>query len=85
MEISIKITDKMLKEAFDKAMKDVETITGISLMECVEKQIPQNIEVRVVKEEENRKYHYCPMCKRWLTSMTSYCPDCGQALDWGEA
>lgn len=50
----------------------------------LEKQIPKKVKVKIKEDEQNRKYHHCPVCDRWITSMANYCSDCGQALDWGE-
>lgn len=26
----------------------------------------------------------CPACERKMTNKSNYCPNCGQALDWGK-
>lgn len=50
--------------------------------EALKKQMLKKVKVKIQEEEQNRKYHRCPVCDRWLTSMANYCSDCGQALDW---
>ena len=48
----------------------------------LEARTPKKVKVKIQEDEQNRKYHHCPLCDRWLTSMANYCSDCGQALDW---
>ena len=55
------------------------------IIEVAKREIPQKVKVKIEECEQNRKYHYCPVCNRWLTSMMNYCNDCGQKLDWGDA
>lgn len=50
--------------------------------EALKKQMLKKVKVKIHAEEQNRKYHHCPVCDRWFTSMANYCSDCGQALDW---
>lgn len=46
-------------------------------IEALGKQIPK-------KPNEDFPVCYCPVCKRLVYPQIKYCPDCGQALDWGK-
>lgn len=44
---------------------------------AIEKQIPKK---PTIKGTEFVRYTVCPNCQTMI--MTSYCPECGQAIDW---
>ena len=83
MEITFKMTEEMLQEAFQKALNDLVIETnGMTLNECVEKQIPKKL-----------KHGVCPNCSTNNDKIIKhlgnpqahknvYCWNCGQKLDW---
>jgi hypothetical protein len=89
------MTEEMLQEAFRNALNNIEIQTaGMTLNECVEKQIPKkqgNIDdydshLRLSKagfvccSATNKEIRY-PLIS---FSDLDYCPRCGQKLDWSE-
>jgi hypothetical protein len=46
------------------------------VLECLEKQIPRNV------KEYRKDGYYCTICKAIVYPKSSYCNNCGQALDW---
>lgn len=84
MEISIKVTEEMLQEAFQKAMQTIETDAGVTLKECVEKQIPKKPKDIRYFGEAGYYIGLCPSCNGGNNSEYQYCGDCGQKLDWSE-
>ena len=75
MKINI---EKAVKDGVERAMREYELTTGMTLKEAVEKQVP--------KEPKDDGWLYCPVCGRdILLDRFKYCPDCGQRIDWESA
>ena len=51
------------------------------LIDALDKQIPKKPIVTILDDEPEDK---CPGCGVMLGSVTKFCPDCGQRLDFGE-
>ena len=51
-------------------------------IEALEKQIPKK--VRIEHHPIYGRATFCPNCNRMDVECWSYCPDCGQAIDWSE-
>lgn len=93
MEITFKITEEMMQEAFQNALNNIEIQTcGMTLNECVEKQIPKK-PVRGYDYDDAEDVTYstieCPMCRYHDCNLEdsndkkfNFCPKCGQKLDW---
>ena len=84
--------NEMYEYDFTDDQSDVVAQAKIELellcMKAINKQIPQKVELW-----ESLNYHAknypCPNCKEMLglnvsKKYTKYCPNCGQALNWGE-
>ena len=85
MRLFMQITDKNSEHKFaedDYKANEMAIQLTKWLYSALEKQVPKKVRVIIMKEEGDRKYHYCAVCGRHLMSMTSFCPDCGQKLDW---
>lgn len=76
MELTFKMTEEMLEEAFRNALNNIEIqTTGMTLNECVEKQIPMK-----------PNGIHCHSCNYTLIrNYDLYCPRCGQRVDWSNA
>lgn len=95
MEITFKLTEEMMQNAFQSAMENIEIQTcGMTLNECVGKQIAKkqgNIDDSdshfrisetgfVCCSVTNKDIRYPLISLRDL----DYCPRCGQKLDWSD-
>ena len=66
---------------------------GMTLKECVEKQIPQKVKIiensMIINDTALRQAN-CPSCNTCVSVSTrilaeyNYCHNCGQRLKWGE-
>lgn len=80
--------EKAVKDGVDQAMREYELTIGMTVKEAVEKQIPK----KVVFVPDAC---LCPRCGFDMmgvydfverdTKDPSFCPNCGQKLDWGDA
>lgn len=76
MELTFKLNEEMMQEAFQNALNNIEIQTcGMTLNECVEKQIAK-------KPIDKLMYIECPACGDVGIEDCAYCPVCGQKLDW---
>ena len=83
MKISI---DEVVRSGVEQAMKDCELTIGMTLKEAVERQIAKK-----PREAVQTGFFWCPACGREIKMRIedskiniSYCPFCGQSLDWRE-
>lgn len=84
MEITFKLTEEMMQEAFENSLKNIEIqANGMSLNECVGKQIPMKPDRRH-ETAHTWDAGYCPVCGCGVTSRWSYCQNCGQRIDWSK-
>lgn len=81
--------EKTIKESVDRAMKEYELTIGMTLKECVERQIAKKPDIEGDGYDENGELIYdtgfCPNCRHEFEiyyDATKYCPNCGQKLDW---
>ena len=82
MEITFKMTEEMLQEAFEKALNDLVIETnGMTLNEWVGKQMPKK---PIEQYAEDEPQWICPICRQWLYADEVYCDRCGQRLNWEE-
>lgn len=51
------------------------------VLRCIEKQIPKKVIVK--KYDIGGNDYFCPCGNKIQSGL--YCPDCGQALDWGDS
>lgn len=76
--LEIKISKEMMQECFEAAMKNIELQTGMTLVECAEKQVAK----KIIAPGAGLGF-LCPSCgksRHWHDG--DYCADCGQKLDW---
>lgn len=92
MEITFKLTEEMMQEAFQRAMENIEIQTaGLTLNECVEKQIPQKPDISGDGYADGvlvYDTYQCPNCGRYYEidyDDFDYCPKCGQRFDWEDS
>lgn len=52
-------------------------------IQCIEKQIPKKPNVREQGSTTVAR-GFCTECLRTVFSFDSYCPTCGQAIDWSD-
>ena len=78
---------RKLIKLLENADSNVDWSTAIETLnmavDALEKQIPKKVRI----EHALPKYGYasfCPNCDRMDIGGWSYCPDCGQAIDWNE-
>lgn len=89
-EFEMDISDQAVvgfMNAIEKSFEMNAPFTGMTVKECIWKQVP-------MKPEEKYPYfdkgiHYfdagmCPSCGRIAFSKNKYCYECGQRLDWEE-
>lgn len=83
------------KEALDKLDK---TFTGdlewkIVVTTAIERQIAKKVALKQDVNLLKQKYYGCPVCDKFFGYQyekpiediyVEHCPDCGQALDWGD-
>lgn len=73
----LKISKEMLDEAFNNALDQIQLDTGMTLTECVEKQIPMDVKSSII-------YDWCPSCNSILHDVADmkvfYCQHCGQRI-----
>lgn len=66
-----------------------------TIKEALEKQIPKKLKAREKFEPSGQYERFCcPCCNKWQYTkvdgrivtgiMSTYCPNCGQALDWSD-
>ena len=77
-------TDNLVSANVDTQRRTLGLQAMQKCKEALKKQMPKKVKVKIQEDEQNRKYHHCPLCDRWFTSMANYCSDCGQALDWSK-
>lgn len=83
------VFEQAIKEGVDQAMKECELTIGMTLKECVERQIAKQPDIEGDGYDENGELiydtGYCPTCRHEFEiyyDATKYCPNCGQHLDW---
>lgn len=64
------LTQKSFKESVDVAIK------------CVKKQIPKKMKNLIKRSHGFHSLGKCPVCDINIVEAYSYCPMCGQRLDW---
>lgn len=67
--LNIKGDKKLMEQA-----KQIEN----TIIEALEKQMPKKV------DEYLTSSFCCPICTNVLSRYSIYCPNCGQALDWGD-
>lgn len=80
--VEIKIENEKMQECVNEALYEYKTKSGLTVAECVERQIPKK-PMHIERITFNDVYE-CPCCKKRFTgtSIAKYCYHCGQALDW---
>jgi hypothetical protein len=85
------------KEAIELVEQCGLNIEGIKNIECesliisaLEKQIPKKVELYTNDGNFKWKNYPCPCCREMLglnvnKRYIKFCPNCGQALDWGDS
>ena len=74
----------MERMTFEQALNKLdETLIGdlelkVVLSKALEKQMPKKTMGIGINDK-------CLVCGRWVNTNHKYCPECGQALDWGDA
>ena len=58
-------------------------------IKAIKKQIPKKPIIRVYENDDWNDYWKCPSCGEIRSRFNdgeelNYCPNCGQAIDWGE-
>jgi hypothetical protein len=53
-----------------------------TLQELVDKETPMKVTEKLDAPVSYEQYRKCPKCKDAVARMYSYCPFCGQKLDW---
>jgi len=77
------VSKKVYRNTDDFEMR-VSKETYKRIVEALEKQIPKKPFKEVIAKKNTRMV--CPVCfvnLHYLVERQNYCPDCGQALDWG--
>lgn len=91
MELTFKLTEEMMQEAFRNALDSIVIETnGMTLNECVRKQIPMKpVSGYDYIEDVKVNTMECPVCQYHDCDLEdsndmkcNYCPNCGQKLDW---
>lgn len=55
-----------------------------TLQELVNKETPMKVTEKLDAPVSHEQYRKCPKCKDLVARMYSYCPFCGQKLDWSD-
>lgn len=83
--------EQAIKDGVEQAMKECELTIGMTLKECVERQIAKKPDIEGDGYDEKGELiydtGYCPTCRHEFEvyyDATKYCPNCGQHLDWSE-
>lgn len=83
------VFEQAVKEGVEQAMREYELTVGMTLEECVERQIPKQPDIEGDGYDEKGELiydtGYCPTCRHEFEiyyDATKYCPNCGQHLDW---
>lgn len=63
-----------------KTSGDVDPWAMEIAVNAMRKQIPKK--VRIEHHPKYGRASFCPNCNRMDVECWSYCPDCGQAIDW---
>ena len=89
---TIEELERLSKVEKDRVHKDMVFITSLeNAIEALEKQVPKKVkrEFRVIGEAiTGFETDVCPICGMDDLGQTMYCdfcPDCGQALDFGDS
>lgn len=73
-------------DRIENAIRHIQTATDVDpwaveiAVEAMWKQIPKK--VRIEHHPKYGRASFCPNCNRMDVECWSYCPDCGQAIDW---
>lgn len=79
---------KQEKDRIQNAIRHIKTAVDVDewaveiAVKAMEKQIPKK--VRIEHHPKYGRATFCPNCNRMDVECWSYCPDCGQAIDWSE-
>lgn len=74
--------EEAIKSGVKQAMEDCELTIGMTLLQCVEKQIPKKVKQTFIGDIE---LVHCPSCGvRFFLYGMLFCGECGQRLDWNE-
>lgn len=69
--------EENIKAGVEQAMKECELTIGMTLKECVEKQIAKKPDIPWDTQREQ-----CPVCQGSFIGKQNYCSECGQKIDW---
>ena len=76
------------KDRIESAIRHIQTAVDVDpwaveiAVNAMQKQIPKK--VRIEHHPKYGRATFCPNCNRMDVECWSYCPDCGQAIDWSE-
>ena len=79
---------KQEKDRIQNAIRHIQTAVDVDpwaveiAVEAMMKQIPKK--VRIGHHPKYGRATFCPNCNRMDVECWSYCPNCGQAIDWSE-
>lgn len=71
--------EKVVKNGFEQAMEQYKSITGVTLKEAAEKQMPKKPNIPWDTQKPQ-----CPICQAGFLGKQKHCSECGQAIDWSE-
>ena len=72
------VVEQIAMEAKLAGVADCTVLNKAAILEALERRTP--------KKPKEDGWLYCPVCgKDVLQDHVRFCPDCGQAIDWGDA
>lgn len=63
---------------YTQAISNNEDFMGLDIAEILRLLKPEKMPIPITLS------FLCPSCKSFITKKSKNCPDCGQALDWGD-
>lgn len=69
--------ESTIQEAINKSIRNVKTQTGLTVFQCIEKQM---VKKPILFSKKQMNIGQCSVCKNNVLSHQNYCERCGQRL-----